>query len=99
MNKKPAYQDYLREQRISSQNTAGELKSRKNLRKIICSQGSSTRDRYESTMDHLVLLDTEAKRKETQLKYMRNGKRSMELKNELDEYYIESAYLNLKMLK
>ena len=77
LNKKPVYQDYLQEQRASSHNTAGELKSRAQLRKIISSQGSTTRDRYESTMDHLVLLETEAKRKETQLKYMRNGKKSM----------------------
>ena len=77
ISQKVVYPDYLKEQRSHSQ--ASQFSSRIGLRKAISSQGGSVRDRYESTLDHLSLLDTQARRKETELKYMK-GRRSHELR-------------------
>lgn len=50
-------------------------------------------------MDHVTLLESEAKQKELELKYMRNGTRAMQLKEKLDKYYLESVAAKMHVLK
>lgn len=50
-------------------------------------------------MDHVSLLESEARQKELELKYMKSGKQSMEMKEKLDKYYLESVAAKMHVLK
>lgn len=50
-------------------------------------------------MDHVELLEHEAKQKEIQLKYIKGGDKAIDLKEELDKYYLESVAAKMHVLK
>lgn len=50
-------------------------------------------------MDHVSLLEHEAKQKELELKYMKGGAKALELKEKLDKYYLESVAAKMHVLK
>jgi hypothetical protein len=66
--------------RSKSRIETASTKSRNGWRKIISQEGFSNRDKYNSVMDHVSLLEHEARQKELELKYMKGGSKALELK-------------------
>ena len=100
LSKKPVRIDYLKEMREESRaESAKDKTNKRGWRKIISNDSFSNKDKYASVMDHVELLEHEAKQKEIQLKYIKGGEKAIDLKEELDKYYLESVAAKMHVLK
>jgi vacuolar-type H+-ATPase catalytic subunit A/Vma1 len=68
-------------------------------KKVLDDNSYSAREKYESIMEQVNVMEEKAKQKEEQMKSYKKGDKSIELKGQMDKFYLESVAAKLVVLK